>query len=34
MLHKMKIKDGPMYHAHPNYRDEGLWQDGANVSFG
>jgi hypothetical protein len=31
---EMKVKEGPMYHAHPSYRNEGLWQDWANVSFG
>jgi hypothetical protein len=31
---EMKVKEGPMYCAHPNYCDEGLWQDWANVSFG
>jgi hypothetical protein len=31
---EMKVKEGPMYHAHPNYRNEGPWQDWANVSFG
>jgi hypothetical protein len=30
---KMKVKEGLTYHAHPNYRNEGLWQDWANVSF-
>jgi hypothetical protein len=24
---KMIVKEGPMYHAHPNYRNEGPWQD-------
>jgi hypothetical protein len=31
---KMKVKEGPTYCAHPNYRNEGPWQDWANVSFG
>jgi hypothetical protein len=31
---EMKVKEGPMYHAHPNYCNEGPWQDWANVSFG
>jgi hypothetical protein len=31
---EMKVKEGPMYHAHPNYRNEGSWQDWANISFG
>jgi hypothetical protein len=30
----MKVKEGPMYHAHPNYCNEGPWQDWANISFG
>jgi hypothetical protein len=30
----MKVKDGPTYYAHPNYHNEGLWQDWAKVSFG
>jgi hypothetical protein len=30
----MKVKDGPTYRAHPNYWNEGPWQDWANVSFG
>jgi hypothetical protein len=30
----MKVKEGPMYHAHPNYCNEVPWQDWANVSFG
>jgi hypothetical protein len=29
---EMKVKDGPMYHAHPNYCNEGPWQDSANHS--
>jgi hypothetical protein len=31
---EMKVKDGPMYHAHPTYCNEGPWQDWANVAFG
>jgi hypothetical protein len=31
---EMKVKEGPMYCAHPNYHNEGPWQDWANVSFG
>jgi hypothetical protein len=31
---EMKVKEGPTYRAHPNYRNEGPWQDWANVSFG
>ena len=31
---EMKVKDGPTYRSHPNYRNEGPWQDWANVSFG
>jgi hypothetical protein len=31
---EMKVKEGLTYHAHPNYRNEGPWQDWANVSFG
>jgi hypothetical protein len=31
---EMKVKDGPMYHAHPNYCNEGPWQDWANIAFG
>jgi hypothetical protein len=31
---EMKVKEGPMYRAHPNYRNEGPWQDWANISFG
>jgi hypothetical protein len=30
----MKVKEGPTYHAHPNYHNEGPWQDWGNVSFG
>jgi hypothetical protein len=30
----MKVKEGPTYHSHANYCDEGPWQDWANVSFG
>jgi hypothetical protein len=30
---EMKVKEGPRYHAHPNYCNEGPWQDWANVSF-
>jgi hypothetical protein len=31
---EMKVKDSPTYHAHPNYCNEGPWQDWANVAFG
>jgi hypothetical protein len=31
---EMKVKEGPTYHAHPNYWNEGPWQDWANLSFG
>jgi hypothetical protein len=31
---EMNVKEGPTYLAHQNYRNEGLWQDWANVSFG
>jgi hypothetical protein len=31
---EMKVKEGPTYCAHLNYRNEGPWQDWANVSFG
>jgi hypothetical protein len=31
---EMKVKEGPTYCAHPNYCNEGPWQDWANVSFG
>jgi hypothetical protein len=31
---EMKVKDSPMYHADPNYRNEGPWQDWTNISFG
>jgi hypothetical protein len=30
---EMKVKEGPTYHAHPNYCNEGPWQDWAKVSF-
>jgi hypothetical protein len=30
----MKVKEGSTYCAHPNYCNEGPWQDWANVSFG
>jgi hypothetical protein len=29
----MKVNEGMMYRAHPNYHNEGPWQDWANVSF-
>ena len=31
---EMHVKDGPRYRAHPNYQNEGPWQDWAMVSFG
>jgi hypothetical protein len=31
---EMKVKEGQMYCAHPNYCNEGQWQDWATVSFG
>jgi hypothetical protein len=31
---EMKVKESPTYCAHPNYCNEGPWQDWANVSFG
>jgi hypothetical protein len=31
---EMKVKEGPTYCAHPNYCNEGPWQDWVNVSFG
>jgi hypothetical protein len=31
---ELKVKEGPTYHAHPNYCNEGPWQDWANVLFG
>jgi hypothetical protein len=31
---EMKVKEGLTYCAHPNYCNEGPWQDWANVSFG
>jgi hypothetical protein len=31
---EMKVKDSSTYHAHPNYCNEGPWQDWANISFG
>jgi hypothetical protein len=31
---EMKVKDGPTYHALPNYHNEGPWQDWTNVAFG
>jgi hypothetical protein len=31
---EMKVKEGPMYRAHPNYCNEGPWQDWASESFG
>jgi hypothetical protein len=27
---EMKVKEGPTYRAHPNYCNEGPWQDWAN----
>jgi hypothetical protein len=30
---EMKVREGPTYHAHSNYCNEGPWQDWANVSF-
>jgi hypothetical protein len=31
---EMKVKEGSMYCAHPNYRNESPWQEWANISFG
>ena len=31
---EMKVKGGPTYRAHPNYCNNGPWQDWANVTFG